>query len=131
MNKVILVGRLGKDPETRYTQNGKCVATFSLAVSKPVKDSGADWFDIVVWDKLAEIVGNNLSKGRRVLVEGRLQTRSYEAKDGSKRRVVEVVAQNVEFLDSKSAAAENGGGNAEQHPGFGFGPSAPEEEIPF
>ena len=51
MNKVILVGRLGKDPETRYTQNGKCVATFSLAVSKPVKDSGADWFDIVVWDK--------------------------------------------------------------------------------
>ena len=129
MNKVILVGRLGQDPETRYTQSGKCVATFSLAVSKPVKDSGTDWFDIVVWDKLAEIVGNNLSKGRRVLVEGRLQARAYEAKDGSKRRVVEVVAQNVEFLDSKKG--ETSGPGTEKHPGFGFGPSVPDEEIPF
>ena len=130
MNRVILVGRLGKDPETRYTANGKCVATFSLAVSKPGKDSGADWFDIVVWDKLAEIVGNNLSKGRRVLVEGRLQARAYEAKDGSKRRVVEVVAQNVEFLDSKKGET-SGAGTAEKHDGFGFGPSVPDEEIPF
>ena len=130
MNRVILVGRLGKDPETRYTANGKCVATFSLAVSKPVKDSGTDWFDIVVWDKLAEVVGNNLSKGRRVLVEGRLQARAYEAKDGSKRRVVEVVAQNVEFLDSKKGET-SGVGTAEKHEGFGFGPSVPDEEIPF
>ena len=129
MNRVILVGRLGKDPETRYTANGKCVATFSLAVSKPVKDSGTDWFDIVVWDKLAEIVGNNLSKGRRVLVEGRLQTRSYEAKDGSKRRVTEVVAQNVEFLDSKNGNAPKEDANNQN--GFGFGPSVPDEDIPF
>ena len=106
------------------------MATFSLAVSKPVKDSGTDWFDIVVWDKLAEIVGNNQSKGRRVLVEGRLQARAYEAKDGSKRRVVEVVAQNVEFLDSKKGETSDAG-TAEKHEGFGFGPSVPDEEIPF
>lgn len=130
MNRVILVGRLGQDPETRYTANGKCVATFSLAVSKPVKDSGTDWFDIVVWDKLAEIVGNNLSKGRRVLVEGRLQARAYEAKDGSKRRVVEVVAQNVEFLDSKNGNAPKEDANNQN--GYGFGPSVPDDQdIPF
>ena len=129
MNRVILVGRLGQDPETRYTQNGKCVATFSLAVSKLGKDSGTDWFDIVVWDKLAEVVGNNLSKGRRVLVEGRLQARAYEAKDGSKRRVVEVVAQNVEFLDSKNGNAPKEDANNQN--GYGFGPSVPDESIPF
>ena len=130
MNRVILVGRLGKDPETRYTANGKCVATFSLAVSKPGKDSGADWFDIVVWDKLAEIVGNNLSKGRRVLVEGRLQARAYEAKDGSKRRVTEVVAQNVEFLDSKNGNAPKEDANNQNS--YGFGPSVPDDQdIPF
>ena len=130
MNRVILVGRLGQDPETRYTQSGKCVATFSLAVSKPGKDSGTDWFDIVVWDKLAEVVGNNLSKGRRILVEGRLQTRSYEAKDGSKRRVTEVVAQNVEFLDSKNGNAPKEDANNQN--GYGFGPSVPDDQdIPF
>ena len=132
MNKAILVGRLGQDPETRYTANGKCVSSFSLAVSRRVGQGQdqTDFIPIVCWEKLGEIVGNNLTKGRRILVEGRLQIRSYEAQDGSKRRVAEVVAQNVEFLDSKKGET-SGAGTAEKHPGFGFGPSVPDEKIPF
>ena len=131
MNKVILVGRLCQDPEIRYTQSGKAVANFSLAVSRRAgQNEQTDFIPIVVWEKLAEICGNNLSKGRRILVEGHLQVRSYEAQDGSKRRVAEVVAQNVEFLDSKKGET-SGAGTAEKHEGFGFGPSVPDEEIPF
>lgn len=116
----------------RYTANGKCVASFALAVNRQnKKDSEVDFIDIVAWEQLGEVCGNNLSKGRRVLVEGRLQIRSYEAQDGQKRRVAEVVAQNVEFLDSKKADGENSGSNPEQHQGFGFGPSLPGEDIPF
>ncbi len=129
---MILVGRLGQDPEVRYTANGKAVATFSLAVSRRVGQGqeATDFIPIVCWEKLAEICGNNLSKGRRILVEGRLQIRSYEAQDGTKRRVAEVIAQNVEFLDNKKP--EDGGQQeSKQHDGFGFGTSLPEEDIPF
>ena len=132
MNKVILVGRLAQDPEVRYTQNGKAVASFSVAVDSGFGDNRrADFIPIVAWEKLAEICGNNLTKGRRILVEGRLQVRSYETKDGQKRRVTEVIAQNIEFMDSKSAApggSQNAGGS-----GFDtFGTEVfPEEEIPF
>lgn len=109
---MILVGRLAQDPEVRYTQAGKAVATFSLAVSRRVGQGqeSTDFIPIVAWEKLAEICGNNLNKGRRILVEGRLQIRSYEAQDGQKRRVAEVIAQNVEFLDSKNP--EEGGQTA-------------------
>ena len=141
MNKVILVGRLGQDPEVKYTQSGKAVATFSLAVSRRVGQGqeSVDFIQIVCWEKLAEIVGNNLTKGRRILVEGRLQIRSYEAQDGTKRRVAEVISQNVEFLDSKKPEeggqqpAQNSGSGANNKPdeGFGFGPSIPEDDIPF
>lgn len=135
MNKVILVGRLAQDPEVRYTANGKAVTTFSLAVGRRVGQGqeSTDFIPIVAWEKLAEIIGNNLTKGRRILVEGRLQIRSYEAQDGQKRRVAEVIAQNIEFLDSK----QQQGQREEQAPppndqdGFGFGPSIPEEDIPF
>lgn len=141
MNRVILVGRLAQDPEVRYTAAGKAVASFSLAVSRRVGQGqeSVDFIQIVCWEKLAEIVGNNLTKGRRILVEGRLQIRSYEAQDGTKRRVAEVIAQNIEFLDSKQQSQRE-----EQAPppsdqdtqgnhtdGFGFGPSIPEEDIPF
>lgn len=148
MNKVILVGRLAQDPEVRYTQNGKAVASFSLAVSRMVGQGqeSTDFIPIVAWEKLAEIIGNNLTKGRRVLIEGRLQIRSYESQDGQKRRVAEVIVQSCEFLDYKQEGQNNGqqgghqhdtgtdwginkGGN--QHDGFGFGPSIPEEDIPF
>jgi len=107
LNKVILVGRLTKDPEVRYTQKGTAVASFSVAVNTGFgENKRADFIPIVVWDKLAEICGNNLTKGRNVLVEGRLQISQYE-KDGQKRRTTEVVAQNVEFLDTKQAVSNN------------------------
>lgn len=131
MNKVILVGRLGKDVEVRYTQNGKCVASFSLAVTRPgVKDT-TDWIDVVAWEKLAENCGNYLGKGSKIIVEGRLQIRSYEAKDGQKRRIAEVVAQNVEFLDSKQASGGANGGSGAYDVGSFGSEVFPEEEIPF
>ncbi len=103
MNKVILSGRLSQDPEVRYTQGGKAVATFSLAVSHYTGQgqNEADFISIVAWEKLAEICGNNLIKGQKILVEGRLTIRSYETTEGQKRRVAEVIAQNIEFLEKK------------------------------
>lgn len=133
MNKVILVGRLAQDPEVRYTPNGKAVASFSIAVSRYAGQGKetADFIPIVAWEKLAEICGNNLTKGRRVLVEGRLQIRSYDAADGQKRRIAEVVAQNIEFLDSRQSAAGGGNSSFEQDVNS-FGTDVfPEEEIPF
>ena len=137
MNKVILVGRLAQDPEVRYTANGKAVATFSLAVSRRVGQGqeSTDFIPIVAWEKLAEIIGNNLTKGRRILVEGRLQIRSYEAQDGQKRRVAEVIAQNIEFLDSQRKdvppPSDQDAPKGNHADGFGFGPSIPEEDVPF
>ena len=130
MNKVILVGRLTRDPEVRYTQKGTAVASFSIAVNTGFGDNKrADFIPIVVWDKLAEICGNNLTKGRNVLVEGRLQISEYE-KDGQKRRTTEVVAQNVEFLDTKQSAA--GTPAKSNSPADSMGEEVdPNEEIPF
>ena len=103
MNKVILIGRLTADPNLRYTQNGTPVTTFTLAVDKPFADKdgkrGADFIDIVAWRKLAEIVANNLEKGRLVAVEGRLQIRSYDDQNGVRRKAAEIVADQVKFLD--------------------------------
>ena len=81
MNNVILLGRLVEDPEVRYTQSGTAVVNFTMAVDRPGKDKGTDFIPIVAWNKLAEIIGNNLSKGRRTLIEGNLRVSSYE-KDG-------------------------------------------------
>lgn len=104
INKVILVGNLGKDPELKTTQGGKSVATFSLATSFGA-DKVTEWHNIVVWEKLADNVARFLHKGSKVFVEGRLQTRSYE-KDGVKRYMTEIVANDVKFLDSKPAEGE-------------------------
>ncbi len=107
MNKVILTGNLTRDPEVRYTQSGKAVATFSIAVNRTWKRPGdtqtqalTDYINVVAWEKSAEFCGKYLTKGRKVLVEGRIQSRSYEAQDGSKRYVTEVVSDNIEFMDS-------------------------------
>ena len=112
MNKVVLIGRLTKDPEVRYTQSGKAVASFTVAVDRRNKKAAetngqptADFIPCIAWDKLAEVIGNNLSKGRRVGVEGRIQVRNYEAQDGSKRYVTEVIVNELEFLDSRSEGA--------------------------
>ncbi len=131
MNKVILVGRLAQDPEVRYTQNGKAVASFSIAVNRfGGQRESADFIPIVAWEKLAETCGNNLTKGRRILVEGRLQIRSYETTDGQKRRVAEVVAQGIEFLDSRQSGGSAGTGSQPDINSFG-NDVFPEEEIPF
>lgn len=114
MNQVILIGRLVRDPELRYSQNGIAVTTFTLAVDRPFisQDGGkVDFIDIVTWRKLAETVANHLTKGRLVAVEGRLQIRSYDDKNGIRRKVSEIVADQVKFLDY--ADNNTGDGNSE------------------
>lgn len=151
MNKVILIGRLTRDPEVRYTQSGIAVCTFTLAVdrryARKAENNGqptADFIPIVAWRKLAEICGNNLTKGRRISVEGSMQVRNYEAQDGTKRYVTEVIADEIEFLDSRNSGQGDGGyfpgqgaqepsvaASAPQAPSDSFGPAIPEDEIPF
>lgn len=106
MNKIILTGRLTKDVEVRYTPSQKIVATFSLAVNRDYKnaqgDYDADFFNVIIWGKPAELAGNTLKKGNKILVEGRVQNRSYTANDGSKKYVTEVIANNFEYLEKKN-----------------------------
>ena len=107
VNKVILIGRLGKDPEVRYTPDGTMVTNFNLATDEQRKDKNGEkiqrteWHKIVTWGKLAEICGNYLVKGKLVFVEGRIQTRSWEDKEGVKRYTTEIIASNMQMLDSK------------------------------
>lgn len=107
MNKVFLIGRLTRDPELRYTSSNLPVATFSLAVNRNfTSQSGereADFINIVVWRKQAENVKNYLTQGSQVAIDGRIQTRTYDGEDGKKRYITEVVADNVQFLDTKGA----------------------------
>jgi len=109
-NRIILIGRLTRDPELRYVPSGAPVANFTLAVDRAFKaqngEREADFIDIVCWRKTAEQVSQYLTKGRLVVVDGRLQIRSYEAKDGQKRKVAEVVAETVRFLDRKPGGSE-------------------------
>ncbi|HTD47517.1 MAG TPA: single-stranded DNA-binding protein [bacterium] len=102
-NRIILIGRLTRDPELRYVPSGAPVANFTLAVDRPFRDQQGnretDFIDIVAWRKLAEQVSQYMTKGRMVAVEGRLQLRSYETQDGQKRKVAEVVADGIRFLD--------------------------------
>ena len=108
MNKIILLGRLTKDSEVRYTQSGKVVTQFTLAVDRPFAAADgkkeADFIPVVIWGKSAELAGNSLGKGQRVLVEGRVQIRNYDANDGSKRWVTEVIADRFEFVERKADA---------------------------
>lgn len=122
MNHVTLIGRLTKDPEVRYTQSGTPVGTFTLAVDRRVqkdKPKEADFIPCVVWGKTAEIVGNWCKKGKQVGIEGRIQVRSYDAKDGSKRYVTEVIVSNLELLGKGDGASHQGGGQLT------------DEDIPF
>jgi len=105
VNKVILIGRLGKDPDVRYTQSGTAVANFSIATSEEWKDkntgqkqSKTEWHRIVAWRKLAELCSEYLQKGSEVYVEGSLQTKEWETNDGQKRRTTEVLAHNIQFI---------------------------------
>jgi single-strand DNA-binding protein len=133
MNKVVLIGRLTRDPELRYAQSGKAFCTFTLAVDRRFSKQNnnqptADFIPCMAWDKLAEIIGNNLAKGRRVGVEGRLQTRTYDAKDGSKRSAFDVVLDELEFLDPKGQGQQSQG---QSQPQQTYQPAITDEEIPF
>lgn len=109
MNKVILLGRLTRDPDVRTTQSGMTVARMSLAVDRRSKDKGADFINLVAWDKIATFAGQYLAKGRQILAEGRIQSGSYE-KDGHKVYTFDVVCDHIEFADSKPKE----GGNKEE-----------------
>ena len=120
INKAIIVGNLGADPETKYTQNGKTVTTFNLATSEKYNnETHTEWHKIVTWDKLAEVCGEYLKKGSRVYIEGKIQTRKWE-KDGRINYTTEIVAREMKMLDTRnrtgaetdyddSVATESGG----------------------
>jgi single-strand DNA-binding protein len=139
INKVIIIGRLGNDPEVRYTPSGAAVAKFSVATSEEWKDKNTgekkertEWHRITAWGKLGEICGEYLAKGRQVYVEGRLQTSSYDDKDGVKRYSTEIVASDVQFLGSKeSGGGRSGGGSPSREPMGGQGPPPSDDDIPF
>ena len=141
LNRTILMGRLGRDPEKRYTQNGTAVATFSLAVDRDFKDKASgeritDWIDVVVWRQTAEFVCKYFAKGRLAVVEGRLQSRTYTDREGVKRKAVELVADNVYFADSKMVSTPPSEGNADesalpQTTGQDYQELEDEGELPF
>ena len=124
VNKVVLVGRIGKAPELKYIQSGAAVANFSLATSETWKDKGGtkqertEWHNIIAWNKLAEICGEYVTKGMTVFIEGKLQTRSWEDKNGGKRQTTEIVADTIKML---------GGGKPKET----GAPAAEGQDIPF
>jgi len=111
LNKIMLIGNLGRDPEMNYTQNGTALTKFSLAVSRSYKTSSGEkrdeteWFNIVAWDKLAETCNQYLHKGNKVYIEGRLTQRKYTDKEGNQRTAVDVIASEMEMLTPKSTQA--------------------------
>lgn len=144
VNKVFLIGRLGQDPEVRYTPNGGAVANFSLATSESWNDKSGqkqektEWHRIVVWGKLGELCGQYLSKGRQAFIEGRLQTREWVDKEGQKKYTTEIVANNVQFLGSpgeKAASSHSAGNDFAPTPNFESAVDEKsvmsDEEVPF
>ena len=158
VNKVILVGRLGRDPETRYTGGGQAVANFSVATDETYKDKAGErqkrteWHKIVVWGKQAEIAQQYLKKGSLIFIEGRIQSREWQDKEGQKRTSFEIVATNFRMLGGRGDGGGSGGGSAsvggaraEEHDqsgpsddfggqgggGGAAGPEISDEDIPF
>ena len=146
LNKVLLIGRLGKDPEIRYTPDGAPVANFSLATSdfwtdkSGTRQERTEWHNIVAWNKLADLSKRFLAKGRQVYIEGRLRTREWDDRDGNKRRTVEVIASQLVLLGSRPEGMDSGGGSAprpntnrtpaesDESPGE---PNITDDDIPF
>ncbi len=124
LNKVMIIGNVGRDPEMRYLPNGTPVTNFSVAVNRRYstpdgeKKEETEWFRIVLWRQLAEIANQYVTKGRTVYIEGRLQTRSWEGQDGQKRTQVEIVATDMQLLDRRPGAAGPGGE-----------PAAPDQDV--
>ena len=138
VNKAIVVGNLGKDPEVRYTSGGSAVCNFTVATNEQWKDKSGqkqertEWHRIVAWGKTAELCGEYLSKGRTVYVEGRIQTRDWQDRDGNKRYTTEIVAQTVQFLDKggSGGGARGGSGGGGSGGGGGGGQSGPDDFGP-
>lgn len=132
LNMVLLSGRLVADPELRYTPKGTAVCSFRVACSRFYRDrdSGefkkeSDFFNVVVWDRMAELAGERLRKGSAVLIEGSLRSRSYEAQDGGRRYVVEILSKRLQFLESAPGTGQGSGADE------GMGQAAPDYEDPF
>jgi len=131
LNKVMIIGYLGRDPEMRYTPNGSAVTSFSVGVSRQWTGQNGlqketEWFNVETWNKLAEICNQSLAKGRLVYVEGRLRTRSWDGNDGQKKYRTELVAQTVQFLDSKGTRA-----GETRVPEDDFAGDVEPEDLPF
>jgi single-strand DNA-binding protein len=142
VNRVILIGNLGRDPELRYVQSGQAVTTFSVATNDRWTDRDGkpqertEWHRVVVWGKQAENCANYLAKGRSVYIEGRLQTREWEDKEGQKRQTTEIVAQTVQFLGGRDGAgsgprAAGGAGGAREPEIASPGGPPDDKDIPF
>lgn len=133
LNRVVLVGRLTRDPELRYTPNGVAVANFNIAVNRPFKNEGeqqADFINGVVWRKQAENLANFMKKGNQIGVDGRLQTRTYEGQDGKTVYVTEVVADSIQFLESKGSGQQSQP-QSQQQPNKPSQPQNKKTEDPF
>ncbi|MGE3962437.1 MAG: single-stranded DNA-binding protein [Dehalococcoidia bacterium] len=138
LNKCMIIGNLGADPEMRYTANGSAVTEFRVAVNRTFSDTSGErkqeteWFRVITWNRLAETCAQYLSKGRLVYVEGRLQTRSWEDQQGQKRYTTELIAQEVKFL---GGGRDGGGGGGFSSPGFATGPDnegdIDPDDLPF
>lgn len=128
MNQIIISGNLAKAPELKYTQNGKAVATFTVAVSDGWGENKKSYFhNVVVWDKKAESCANHLDKGSKVLVQGKLTSRSYDANDGGKRYVTEIVANEVEFIGANKPQDKTN----ETSDNLDYGFTQSDEEVPW
>ena len=128
MNKAILIGRLTRDPELRYTSSNRAVCQFTIAIDRPFTNQAsgqreADFINVVAWDKTGENVGKYMAKGRLIAVEGRIQTRNYDNNEGKKVYVTEVVANNVQFLESRNATNNSSS--------FDSMPEPPVEKTPY
>ena len=136
VNKATLIGRLGKDPEVRYTPDGTMITNFNLATDEQWKDKNGEkvqkteWHRIVTFGKLAEICGNYLVKGKLIFIEGRIQTRSWEDKDGVKRYTTEIIASNMQMLDSKGQNKTDES-NSDSAPVSSNNGCTPVDDVPF
>ena len=133
MNHWVGIGRLTRDPEVKYTQGGKACAKFTLAVDRRKSSDGnqqADFIQCVAWEKTAEVISQYCTKGKKIAVEGRIQTRSYDAKDGTKRYVTEIVVNSMEFCDSKGCGTSSTA-PPEQQGMFEGGRAVADSDIPF
>jgi len=137
LNKVMLIGNLGKDPEVRYTPSGTAVASFNLATSDRVKNKSGEWEDrtewhrVTLWARLAEIAGEYLSKGKTVYIEGRLQTRKWQDNSGNERYTTEIVGEKMQMLSPKGEGRRGGDAVSEPAGGGYDEPPFQDDDIPF